>query len=94
VRLDGAPAGTLTSRYTRCTSTGCKCQADPPEPHGPYWQLTRKTITRRFTPAQADLYRQWIANDRQLRHTIDQMRTLADKAAEIRLTHPDVQNAS
>lgn len=87
-------SGSLTRRYTRCTSPGCKCRADPPRPHGPYWQLTRKidgkTVTRRLTPAQAKLYREWIANDRRLRRTIDQMRTLAGKAAEIRLTHPEV----
>lgn len=87
-------SGSLTRRYTRCTSPGCKCRADPPRPHGPYWQLTRKidgkTVTRRLTPAQAKLYREWIANDRRLRRTIDQMRTLAGNAAEIRLTHPEV----
>lgn len=87
-------AGTLTRRYTRCTSPGCKCNADPPRPHGPYWQLTRKidgkTVTRRLTPAQAKLYREWIANDRRLRRTIDQMRTIAAKANEIRLTDPKV----
>lgn len=87
-------AGSLTRRYTRCTSPGCKCRADPPRPHGPYWQLTRKvdgkTITRRLTPTQAKLYRQWIANDRRLRRTIDQMRVVAAKANEIRLTHPEV----
>lgn len=87
-------AGTLTRRYTRCTSPGCKCNADPPRPHGPYWQLTRKvdgkTVTRRLTPTQAALYRQWIANDRRLRRTIDQMRNVAAKANEIRLTHPEV----
>ena len=83
-------AGTLTRRYTRCTSPGCKCNADPPQPHGPYWQWTRKidgkTLTRRLTPAEAKLYREWIANDRRLHRIIDQMRTTAAKAAEIRLT--------
>jgi hypothetical protein len=82
-------AGTLTRRYTRCTSPGCKCNADPPQRHGPYWQWTRKidgkTVTRRLTPAEAKLYREWIANDRKLRSTIDRMRSLAARAAEIRL---------
>ena len=82
--------GTLTRRYTRCTSPGCKCNADPPQPHGPYWQWTRKidgkTVTRRLTPTEAKLYREWLANDRKLRRIIDQMRTVAAKAAEIRLT--------
>lgn len=87
--------GSLTRRYTRCASPGCKCNANPPRPHGPYWQLTRKidgkTVTRRLTPAQAGLYRQWIANDRRLHHTINQMHDIAAKANEIRLTHPDAE---
>jgi hypothetical protein len=82
-------AGSLTRRYTRCTSPGCKCRADPPEPHGPYWQLTRKidgkTTTRRLTPNEAELYQDWINNDRRMRHLISQMRTVATKAAELRL---------
>ncbi|MCC6756128.1 MAG: hypothetical protein IT199_07140 [Solirubrobacterales bacterium] len=89
-------AGTLTRRYTRCASAGCKCRADPPEPHGPYWQWTRKidgkTVTRRLTPAEAKLYREWITNDRRLRRIIAQMRDVAAKAAELHLTqtHPKV----
>jgi len=82
-------SGSLTRRYTRCTSPGCRCRADPPQPHGPYWQLTRKvdgkTTTRRLTPSQAELYRDWINNDRRMRQVINQMRNLAAKAAELRL---------
>ena len=85
-------AGSLTRRYTRCTSPGCKCRADPPQPHGPYWQLTRKidgkTTTRRLTPSQAELYQDWIDNDRRMRRIIDQMRAVAAKAAELRLAQP------
>jgi len=82
-------SGSIIRRYTRCTAAGCKCRADPPEPHGPYWQWTRKvngkTVTRRLTPAEAKLYKQWIANDRRMRRIIDQMRTVAAKAADIHL---------
>lgn len=89
-------AGSLTRRYTRCTSPGCKCRADPPQPHGPYWQWTRKinakTITRRLTPAEAKLYRRWIANDRRMRRIIDQMRTVAAKAADIHLSQATPQD--
>lgn len=89
-------AGSLTRRHTRCTSPGCKCRADPPQPHGPYWQWTRKinakTITRRLTPAEAKLYRRWIANDRRMRRTIDQMRTVAAKAADIHLSQATPQD--
>ncbi|MGO9658062.1 MAG: DUF6788 family protein [Acidimicrobiales bacterium] len=82
-------SGSVTSRYTRCGTPGCKCHADQPQLHGPYYQWTAKvdgkTVTRRLNPAEAELYKEWIANDRQLRHTLQQMRQVAFKAAELRL---------
>ena len=79
--------GSLTSRYTHCASPGCHCNADPPQPHGPYWQWTAKvggkTVTRRLSDAQARLYQNWIGNDRTLRSLIDQMRTIAAEATEL-----------
>jgi hypothetical protein len=80
-------AGSITRRYTHCTSPGCRCNADPPQPHGPYYQWTAKiggkTVTRRLTPAQADLYQEWIANDRQLRTIIANMRDVATQATNL-----------
>jgi hypothetical protein len=80
-------AGSITRRYTRCGSTGCRCHADPPQPHGPYWQWTAKingkTVTRRLTDAEARLYQQWIDNDRQLRALIEQMRDVSVKATRL-----------
>jgi len=82
-------SGSLTRRYTRCATPGCKCHADPPQPHGPYYQWTAKingkTVTRRLTEREAELYQEWIANDRQLRHLIQQMRQIAAKATELKL---------
>ena len=82
-------AGSVTRRYTRCATPGCKCHADPPQPHGPYYQWTAKvngkTVTRRINQSEAELYREWIANDRRLRHLIQQMRQIAAKAAELKL---------
>jgi len=80
-------AGSITQRYTRCGTASCRCHADPPQPHGPYWQWTAKidgkTVTRRLTETEADLYQQWIDNDRQLRALIDRMRKVAAKATEL-----------
>ena len=80
-------AGSLASRYNRCGKPTCHCRAEPPQLHGPYWQWTAKidgkTVTRRLTPADAQRYQQWIANDRQLRALIDQMRQVAAKATEM-----------
>src|SRR5450755_2931621 len=82
-------SGSVTRRYTRCATPGCKCHADPPQPHGPHYQWTtkthRKTVTRRLNETEAELYQEWIANDRQLRHLIQQMRQVAAKAAELKL---------
>jgi hypothetical protein len=80
-------AGSLTHRLTRCGKPNCRCQGDPPQPHGPYWQWTTKvdgkTVTRRLTPADAERYQQWIDNDRQLHALIDQMRAVAAQATEL-----------
>lgn len=80
-------AGSVVRRYTRCSNTGCRCHHEPPQRHGPYYQWTGKidgkTITRRLSEREATLYQQWIANDRQLRDLVSQMRTVAAKASQL-----------
>ena len=82
-------SGSLTRRYTRCATPGCKCHADSPQPHGPYYQwsakVNGKTVTRRLSASEAELYEEWIANDRRLRDLIQQMRQIAAKATELKL---------
>ncbi len=82
-------SGSVTRRYTYCATSGCKCHADPPQPHGPYYQWTTKvagkTVTRRLSATEAKLYKEWIDNDRKMRSLIAQMRKMASKAGEIRL---------
>jgi hypothetical protein len=73
--------GTLLERHTSCGKTGCRCQADPPRLHGPYHQWTRKiegkTVTRRLTTEQAELYGPWFDQARQLRDLLGQLETLS-----------------
>jgi len=80
-------AGSITRRHTRCANQNCRCHADPPQMHGPYWQWTAKvegkTITRRLSQAEAELYQQWIDNDRHLRAITAQMRTIAAEATTL-----------
>lgn len=82
-------AGSVAPRYNRCGNPGCRCHADPPQPHGPYWQWTAKvnakTVNRRLSDAEAELYREWIANDRRLRALINEMRAVAAQATELML---------
>jgi len=82
-------SGSVTRRFTRCGTASCRCHADPPKLHGPYFQWTTKvkgkTVTRRLSPAEAALYEEWIANDRRLRGLVEQMREVAAKAVELKL---------
>ena len=81
--------GSLTRRYTTCGKPGCACQASPPRPHGPYYQLTRKaagkTVTTRLTEGQAARYAEWIANQRELRRVLAEMEDISRQAAELTL---------
>lgn len=87
--------GSLVRRYTRCNKPGCRCQGDPPRPHGPYWQWTRavggKTLTRRVTEDQVPLYQEWIANRRRLQGLIADIQEISGQAAEILLNRPQLQ---
>ncbi len=87
-------AGSVTHRYTRCASPGCRCNAEPSRPHGPYYQWTAKvngkTVTRRLSEDEARLYQEWIANDRRLSAVTTKMRQVAAKATDLMLIYVKV----
>jgi hypothetical protein len=89
--------GSLIERYTVCGTPGCRCSADPPIRHGPYFQYTRKvagkTITRRLTAAQADRHAEWIANRRRLDELISEMDNVSQQARELLLAQPAPSSA-
>jgi hypothetical protein len=80
-------SGSVAPRYNYCGKANCRCHGDPPEPHGPYLQWTAKvdgkTVNRRLSPKEAELYREWIANDRRLRAMLDELRALAAEATDL-----------
>ena len=81
--------GSLVVRTTSCGKPGCRCQGDPPQRHGPYYQYSRavagKTVSRRLDARQAELYREWIANRHRLEQIITRMEQVSAQAAEIML---------
>jgi len=81
--------GSVVSRYTSCGKPGCRCQADPPQRHGPYYQWSRavagKTVSRRLNENQAELYRAWIANRKRIDAIITEMEKVSADAGEILL---------
>jgi hypothetical protein len=78
--------GSLVRRFMPCGKAGCRCQASPPELHGPYYQWTRKvrgkTVTVRVTPAQAKLLGEWIDNGRRLDRILRQMETVSKRLTD------------
>jgi len=81
--------GSLVARKTSCGKPGCRCQKDPPHLHGPYYQWSRvvdgKTVSRRLSETEADLYREWIANRRKLKRIVGEMEEVSRAAGEILL---------
>ena len=80
-------SGSVASRYNYCGKANCRCHGDPPQPHGPYFQWTAKvdgkTVNRRLGPREAELFREWIANDRRLRAMIEELRAVAAEATDL-----------
>ncbi len=80
-------SGSVVASYTTCGKPSCRCARDPAGRHGPYWQWTRavrgRTITKRLTPSEAALYRQWIANRRAFDRIVTQMQEVSRRAGEI-----------
>ena len=73
--------GTLADRMTRCGHRNCRCHADPPRPHGPYHQWTRKkngkTATKILTDDQLADYQPWFDNHKRLRELIAELEALS-----------------
>jgi hypothetical protein len=80
-RLGFVLPGTLLHRQARCGKSGCRCHADPPVLHGPYWSWTRKvdnkTVTRRLSDEQVRDYQAWFDNARVLRGLVGDLEVLS-----------------
>lgn len=78
--------GTLTHRQTRCGRPGCRCGADPPVLHGPYWSWTRKvhtkTVTRYLSEEQIAEYQAYFDHAKQLRSLLAELESLSLAAIE------------
>lgn len=78
--------GTVLHRLAKCGKPGCRCHADPPQLHGPYYNWTRKvkgkTVTVRVTEEQAQLLNQWIANARRMDEILVEMTRVSERITE------------
>jgi hypothetical protein len=78
--------GSLARRFVRCGKPGCRCMAEPPILHGPYYDWTYKvqgkSVARRLTEAQAQRCAEWLRNHRRLRRIVHKMETLSLKETD------------
>ena len=90
--------GTLLERSLACQNPGCRCHADPPQLHGPYWYWTRKvnakTVTRTLSPEQVDEYRPWFENERRLRALVRELEDLSLSVVEADPRSPKRRSAA
>jgi len=68
--------GTLSQQYNVCGKPACRCKAQPPQKHGPYYQLsfTRKgkSSSRFVRREEISAVRRQLANYAKLRKLIDE----------------------
>jgi len=85
--------GSVIAATTTCSSKGCHCRVDPARRHGPYWQWSRSvggtTRTTKLTPAEAALYREWIANRHRAEAILAELENLSAEAAQLVLATVD-----
>lgn len=83
---DFALPGTMLERMICCKKPNCRCCADPPQLHGPYYQWTRKingkTVTRLLTAEQMQRYRPWFDNAQRNRALLTDLENLSLSIAE------------
>ena len=79
--------GSIARRLTRCGTPACRCHADPPLLHGPYYIWTRKvagkTVTAQLQPESAALCKDWNRNMRKLDRTVRELQALGLRAATL-----------
>lgn len=79
--IDYALPGSLGRRENVCGKPGCRCKADPPQLHGPYYLWTRKvdgkTVTRMLTDEQVLRYQPWFDNAADLRRIVRELQNLS-----------------
>lgn len=79
--------GSLQTRFLECGTASCRCHQDPANRHGPYHYWTRKvqgkTIAVLLSPEEAEFYREWIQNNRQLDHLVREMRRVSARALKL-----------
>ena len=74
--------GSLSRQYNVCGNPQCRCKADPPRKHGPYYQLSWTLRGKHHT---AFVRREDVAQVRQQLRTYERQRALVEKWTDLAL---------
>jgi len=81
--------GKLSQQYNVCGKADCRCKADPPQKHGPYYQLsfTRngKSSSQFVRKEDLAVVRQQLRNYQRLRELIDRWIALGMELSRLKL---------
>ena len=84
--------GSLSTQYNVCGSPNCKCKADPPQKHGPYYQVsfTRKGKGSTKFVKEQDLptIREKLKNYERMKELMDRWIELSMELSNLRLARP------
>lgn len=90
VGLGDMRPGSLSTQYNVCGTPGCKCKADPPQKHGPYYQVsfTRKGKSSSKFVKKEDLpeVRRQLKNYERMKQLVDRWIDLATELSTLRLS--------
>jgi len=88
-KLGDLRPGALSKQYNICGTPNCRCKADPPVKHGPYYQIsfTRHGKSSSQFVREDDLIevQQQLENYRLLRDLVDEWVTLSAQLSSLRL---------
>jgi hypothetical protein len=92
VRLGDLRPGKLSQQYNVCGKADCRCKADPPQKHGPYYQLsfTRsgKSSTQFVRKEDLAVVRQQLRNYQRLRKLVGRWIALGMELSRLKLQPP------
>jgi hypothetical protein len=79
--------GSIAHRSARCGQPSCRCKADPPRLHGPYYVWTRKvagkTVTAQLRSEHAARFQDWSCNMRKLDRILRHLQAIGLRAAQL-----------
>jgi hypothetical protein len=79
--------GHLSQEYNVCSTPGCRCKAEPPEKHGPYYQISytwqRKSSSQFVRRENLTAVQQQLRNYERLRALVEEWIGLGLAAAKL-----------